>query len=52
MKGKLCHREALVAIGASAAAARGALYHAYPVQMATLADLTRNYIFFFALPQE
>jgi hypothetical protein len=31
---------AIIVIGAAAAAA---LYHAYPVQMATYAGLTRNY---------
>jgi hypothetical protein len=33
---------AIIVIGAAAAAA---LYHAYPVQMATYAGLTRNYFF-------
>jgi len=34
---------ALVAMGAIGAAAAGALYYAYPVQVSTLAGLTRNY---------
>ena len=38
---------ALVVIGASAA---GALYSAYPVQMATYAGLTRNYFISWSAP--
>ena len=34
---------ALIAIGAIGAAAAGALYYAYPVQVSTYAGLTRNY---------
>src|SRR4029453_13197422 len=35
---------AVVAIGAVGAAAAGALYYAYPVQVSIFAALTRNYI--------
>src|SRR5262249_6833442 len=35
---------ALVAIGATGAAAAGALYYAYPVQVSMMAALTRNFL--------
>src|SRR5271155_4082169 len=38
---------AIVVIGAAAA---GTLYHAYPVQMATYAGLTRNYFISWSAP--
>ena len=38
---------ALVVIGAAAA---GALYYAYPVQVSTLAGLTRNYLISWSAP--
>jgi alcohol dehydrogenase (cytochrome c) len=41
---------ALAAMGAIGAAAAGALYYAYPVQVSTLAGLTRNYFLTWLAP--
>ena len=38
------------ALGVAGAAAGGALYYAYPVQVSTLAGLTRNYLLSWAAP--
>ena len=40
----------LVALGAAGAAAGGALYYAYPVQVSIFAGLTRNYLLSWSTP--
>ena len=40
----------VIALGAIGAAARGGLYLAYPVQVSTIAGLTRNYLISWPAP--
>ena len=40
----------VIALGVIGAAARGGLYLAYPVQVSTIAGLTRNYLIYWPAP--